>query len=255
MTKMYVTWYTVSVFIVPFIILTWTHYFICREIWLNWHYKRQSLLIKPETIHNQHNQQQQQNDTINRTKKSYSISSSLGGSVNQFIHRLSNVGINDNNNDKNPDLGINSIDNHSLTITPPPTTTTKWYGQSRLTTPTTKFACRRLFLFNRKSSISSSSSNESFTCSSSLPSSNPAMNHHHHNHQQQIISNRCPIHPDHYQFRHNNHNHHSQQQHRTFSLRNPSISITKDNEQKQTNRLIEQNGKFNDDEKMKKSNK
>ncbi|KAH9426433.1 hypothetical protein DERP_011002, partial [Dermatophagoides pteronyssinus] len=124
MTKMYVTWYTVSVFIVPFIILTWTHYFICREIWLNWHYKRQSLLIKPETIHNQQ-QQQQQNDTINRTKKSYSISSSLGGSVNQFIHRLSNVGINDNNNDKNPDLGINSIDNHSLTITPPTTTTTK----------------------------------------------------------------------------------------------------------------------------------
>nr|XP_027194800.1 probable serine/threonine-protein kinase DDB_G0282963 [Dermatophagoides pteronyssinus] len=220
MTKMYVTWYTVSVFIVPFIILTWTHYFICREIWLNWHYKRQSLLIKPETIHNQ----QQQNDTINRTKKSYSISSSLGGSVNQFIHRLSNVGINDNNNDKNPDLGINSIDNHSLTITPP-TTTTKWYGQSRLTTPTTKFACR--------------------PCSSSLPSSNPAMNHHHH-HQQQIISNRCPIHPDHYQFRHNNHNNHSQQQHRTFSLRNPSISITKDNEQKQTNRLIEQNESKNE---------
>lgn len=47
--KLYVTWYAISVFIVPFIILTYTHIYICREIWLNWRIKRQSLVIKPET--------------------------------------------------------------------------------------------------------------------------------------------------------------------------------------------------------------
>lgn len=42
----YVTFYTFTVFIVPFFILTYTHVIICREIWLNWHSKRQSLMVK-----------------------------------------------------------------------------------------------------------------------------------------------------------------------------------------------------------------
>ncbi|CAG2164394.1 unnamed protein product [Oppiella nova] len=43
--RIYVTWYAVSVFIIPFLILTVTHYHICREIWLNLHKKRKSLKL------------------------------------------------------------------------------------------------------------------------------------------------------------------------------------------------------------------
>ncbi|CAG2117654.1 unnamed protein product, partial [Medioppia subpectinata] len=43
--RIYVTWYAISVFIIPFMILTVTHYYICREIWLNLHKKRKSFRL------------------------------------------------------------------------------------------------------------------------------------------------------------------------------------------------------------------
>lgn len=49
--KLYVIWYTVSVFIVPFAFVTYTHVLICKEIYLNWHSKRQSLMVKDRMEH------------------------------------------------------------------------------------------------------------------------------------------------------------------------------------------------------------
>lgn len=48
--RIYVTWYAVSVFIVPFVILAATHFHICREIWLNLHKKRKSFKINKNRV-------------------------------------------------------------------------------------------------------------------------------------------------------------------------------------------------------------
>ncbi|XP_054159922.1 oxytocin receptor-like [Oppia nitens] len=47
--RVYVTWYAVTVFIIPFLILIVTHYYICREIWLNLNKKRKSFKILHKT--------------------------------------------------------------------------------------------------------------------------------------------------------------------------------------------------------------
>ena len=57
--RIYVTWYAISVFIIPFVILVVTHYYICREIWLNLHKKRKSFKINKR-------ERYQSNDTTNR---------------------------------------------------------------------------------------------------------------------------------------------------------------------------------------------
>ena len=44
--RIYVTWYAISVFFVPLIIITYTYVYICYEVWNNVRLKRQSL--KPE---------------------------------------------------------------------------------------------------------------------------------------------------------------------------------------------------------------
>ncbi|XP_054157379.1 oxytocin receptor-like [Oppia nitens] len=44
--RIYVTWYTVTVFFIPLIIITYTYVYICYEVWSNVRHKRQTL--KPE---------------------------------------------------------------------------------------------------------------------------------------------------------------------------------------------------------------
>ncbi|CAG2109915.1 unnamed protein product, partial [Medioppia subpectinata] len=44
--RAYVTWYTVTVFFIPLIIITYTYVYICYEVWNNVRLKRQTL--KPE---------------------------------------------------------------------------------------------------------------------------------------------------------------------------------------------------------------
>lgn len=41
--RIYVTWYAISIFFVPLVIITYTYVFICREVWTNVHRKRQTL--------------------------------------------------------------------------------------------------------------------------------------------------------------------------------------------------------------------
>lgn len=55
--RIYVTWYAVSVFFIPFIILTFTHVCICIEIWKNVHGKRKSIRIEKNKIENRNGQQ------------------------------------------------------------------------------------------------------------------------------------------------------------------------------------------------------
>ncbi|XP_054156855.1 oxytocin receptor-like [Oppia nitens] len=40
--RIYVTWYAISVFFVPLVVIIFTHYYICREIWVNVSLKRKS---------------------------------------------------------------------------------------------------------------------------------------------------------------------------------------------------------------------
>jgi len=44
--RIYVTWYAITVFFIPLIIITYTYVYICREVWTNVRRKRQTL--KPE---------------------------------------------------------------------------------------------------------------------------------------------------------------------------------------------------------------
>ena len=40
--RVYVTWYAISVFFIPLIVLIFTHFYICREIWVNVSLKRKT---------------------------------------------------------------------------------------------------------------------------------------------------------------------------------------------------------------------
>ena len=68
--RIYVTWYAVSVFFIPLIVLIFTHFYICREIWVNVSLKRKTDKREKQT----NNRQKLIN---NGQEKSYS---SLGSS-------------------------------------------------------------------------------------------------------------------------------------------------------------------------------
>jgi hypothetical protein len=44
--RVYVTWYAITIFFIPLIIITYTYVYICREVWTNVRRKRQT--FKPE---------------------------------------------------------------------------------------------------------------------------------------------------------------------------------------------------------------
>ncbi|UXI15484.1 Nuclear hormone receptor [Sarcoptes scabiei] len=109
MSKVYVTWYAISVFIVPFLILLWTHYFICREIWINWQSKRQSLLAK--------------NSVVRRTAlaNSNSINSNHHHHHHHHLnlHQKSSNDSNQNENHSNLALEHNNLLEDEIEISPP----------------------------------------------------------------------------------------------------------------------------------------
>jgi arginine vasopressin receptor 1A len=74
--RIYVTWYAISFFFVPFILLTVTHVCICREIWRNVHQKRKSVKIEQNKIF--------QNDETDRVS-SCSNNDSIGRSTNVLV--------------------------------------------------------------------------------------------------------------------------------------------------------------------------
>lgn len=74
--RIYVTWYAVSVFIIPFIILTFTHVHISREIWLNLHKKRKSFKVNrnKESISSNKRNDRLDCDSLNLSETSEQIS-------------------------------------------------------------------------------------------------------------------------------------------------------------------------------------
>jgi arginine vasopressin receptor 1A len=65
--RIYVTWYAISIFFIPLIILTYTHIYICREIWINLNLKRQTGKQETQTVN-----PNSSNNTNNNNNNSYS---------------------------------------------------------------------------------------------------------------------------------------------------------------------------------------
>ncbi|CAG2176968.1 unnamed protein product [Oppiella nova] len=75
--RIYVTWYAISFFFIPFILLTTTHVCICREIWRNVHQKSKSFKREQKIFH--------QNDDFDRLSSGSSTNESIGRSTNLLV--------------------------------------------------------------------------------------------------------------------------------------------------------------------------
>ena len=81
--RIYVTWYAISFFFIPFLLLTTTHVCICREIWRNVHQKRKSFKREQNKIY-------QQNDDSDRlsTYSSTNIYQMIGSQSENHAHNF-----------------------------------------------------------------------------------------------------------------------------------------------------------------------
>ncbi|XP_054159921.1 vasopressin V1a receptor-like [Oppia nitens] len=76
--RLYVSWYAISFFFIPFIILTTTHVCICREIWRNVHQKSKSFKREQNKIYHQ-------NDDSDHLSSGSSTNESIGRSTNLLV--------------------------------------------------------------------------------------------------------------------------------------------------------------------------
>ena len=76
--RIYVTWYAITCFFIPLLVLTATHVCICREIWKNVHQKRKSFKREQNRIY-------QQNDDSDRISSCSSTNESISRSTNLLV--------------------------------------------------------------------------------------------------------------------------------------------------------------------------
>ncbi|CAG2166664.1 unnamed protein product, partial [Oppiella nova] len=68
--RIYVTWYAVSVFFIPLIVLIFTHFYICREIWVNVSLKRKTDKNREKQFNDYNHSKQGDSNSHNNYNKS-----------------------------------------------------------------------------------------------------------------------------------------------------------------------------------------
>ena len=197
MPQVYVTWYTMTVFIVPFCIVTYTHILICHEIWLNWHSKRQSLMIK------EHHTTRAPN-----SKESYFVVNNTSSGLRLENHSMPHSPLPGSKQTRHSLANPSNFFTKATTPIGVDTTTTL---NRNVTSKCSRTFNRLLWICHKSSSVSSNSSAVSTSTNSSASSHrscSPASHlnghrhshrsrHHHHHYSTptlNLTTNLCPLH-------------------------------------------------------------